>query len=194
MMARDTLQRWYRDHRRTYVELAEECRSVAELMLKIEVYGKKWTKWDWVMFMWHLSMSASCLDEEGPSAPGQAGFDTSDQAPDLFADMVDEVDNGKMLDGVLTNKTVVAHLIWWIDDGRLNPLRVGALRLLAHVFKKFPAMWTMNWMFVRHPGKNKPRTHRMEFAMFDLSGRGRRYFESRAYLDDFVYRYWGPHG
>ena len=44
-------------------------------------------------------------------------------------------------------------------------------------------------MFVRHK-KSEKRTHRMAHSLTEMAGRGKEYFESSAFLDDFVHRYW----
>ena len=53
-MTADSIRRWELNHRSRYIDLAENCGSVPELMLKIDVYGQKWTKWDWVLFFKYL--------------------------------------------------------------------------------------------------------------------------------------------
>lgn len=195
------LEEWFDAHRHTYSELAGECGSVAELMLRLEVYGDRWTKWDWVMFLGYLDFTTSMEASSVWTAYGPNG--AVSQLPNenrLIEDVFDTLDNGTALDGVLTNKTVVLNLISWIERGksrRIHAVReYGMLRLLAHVFRKFPSLWSMNWMFVRHTGKNsaKARTHRLKHAMGSLASRPDRYFESKAYLEDFTYRYWGGDG
>ena len=53
-MTEEKIKQWEKDHCRIYTDLSESCGSVPELMLKIEVYGQKWTKWDWVLFFKYL--------------------------------------------------------------------------------------------------------------------------------------------
>ena len=99
-------------------------------------------------------------------------------------------DEGKELDSVFSNKTVIMHFIEWLKQ--TNESSPGLLRVLAHVFKKFPEMWKMNWMFIRHKGKNKKqaRTHRLAEYVFRPTSRPDAYFASDALLSDFIYKYY----
>lgn len=187
------LKKWYSERSFLYRELAGSCGSVAELVLRLEAYGDRWTSWDWVMFLSYLDLSAARLSENASwnfqPPPAEPSPEES-----LLADVFGTLDGGTALDGVLTNRTVIMNLIDWAGSAETSGMKArqrGALSLLAHVFAKFPDLWRMNWMFIRRRGRR--RVHRLEFTLLELSsGRGPRYLESRAYLDDFVNRYWNP--
>ena len=115
--------------------------------------------------------------------------------------MFDALDNGPALDKVLTDKAVVLSFVAYAGGlAGKPPSGVDAMpdagfaefvySLLAHVFRKFPALWTMNWMFFRP--RSGPlrgvRVHRLAGAV-DLRRRP-EYFASRAFLDDFVRKYY----
>lgn len=194
------LAEWYRSRREEYSELAEKCGSVPELMFKLEVYGDKWTKWDWVMFLSYLDFTVEFVDRERLVWSPWRQAETPDDSPEknLLEDMFRELDSGSRLDGVLTNRTVIMNLIEWLGAKGVDAPRrkYGLLRLLAHVFAKFPGLWTMNWMFVRHRGRANAgrKTHRLAYALPRTAGRPERYFGSKAFLEDFVSRYWGERG
>ena len=198
-MTAATLTRWYDSRRGMYRTLAEECGSVAELMFKIEVYGSKWTEWDWVMFFYYLDWTANGPLDEKPlristwnPLYGWKDSDVEDGEPEksLLEDVFRTLDEGKELDSVFSNKTVIMHFIEWLKQ--TNESSPGLLRVLAHVFKKFPEMWKMNWMFIRHKGKNKKqaRTHRLAEYVFSPTSRPDAYFASDALLSDFIYKYY----
>ena len=50
---------------RTYADLAERCRSVPELLLKLDAYGKVWTRWDWVLFFKYLYVQNQRVSPSG---------------------------------------------------------------------------------------------------------------------------------
>lgn len=190
-MTANALKKYYNARAKAYFELATECGSVAELLFKVEVYGSKWTKWDWIMFLSFLDYQAFGYDD----GPDRSLFSQQPLPPDegkamssLLQDVFDTLDNGTALDAVFTNKNVVMNFISWLESG-YRTRKLGIYRLLAHAFRKFPGMWTMNWMFVRHRKSGK-RTHRMAHSLPEMAGRGKEYFESSAFLDDFVHRYW----
>ena len=41
------LNKYYNANRALYRSLVLECTSVPELVLKINIFGKKWSHWDW---------------------------------------------------------------------------------------------------------------------------------------------------
>ena len=53
-------------------------------------------------------------------------------------------------------------------------------------------MWNVNWMYIRHTSLKKKaiRTHRLAYLVPVSANRPAAYFESKAFMDDFVYRYW----
>jgi len=50
-MTDQTLQAYLEKRKNMHQSLVEDCTSVPELLLKIELHGKKWTKWDWAFLM-----------------------------------------------------------------------------------------------------------------------------------------------
>jgi len=57
----------------------------------------------------------------------------------------------------------VASANWGGRSSGMPPTAiVAAAGLLGHVFRKFPSMWNMNWMFARVKGGG--RVHRMSWA------------------------------
>ena len=130
--------------------------------------------------------------------------DDSIREKTLLDDIFDTLDSGNSLDGVFTDKTVIMNFISYPEimdpSDIVNPqpfifVFVEIFSLLAHVFKKFPSMWKMNWMFVKKrsgPRKGE-RFHRLEFALPELSRRSREYFMSQAFYDDFIYAYFDRH-
>ena len=196
-MKPETLRKWYDSRQGIYRSLADECGSVAELMLKIEVYGATWTRWDWVMFFYYLDWCANgpeecsvgTLSRWNPSY-GWKDVDVSRPEKNLLADIFKTLDGEDTLDAALTNKTVILNFIEWAKQ--TNERSPSVLRLLAHVFRKYPELWSMNWMFVRHRGKNKrpARTHRLAGYVFPQDKRPDSYFDSDALRDDFVYKYY----
>lgn len=193
-MTETTLKNWYSSHQAQYMELARECGSVAELLFKIEIIGSKWTKWDWAMFLSFLDYTAddSSKGEDAPMSYLHTVpvADVVESARSLLADIYSTIDSGDELTAVFTNKTVVMNLIEWA--GMRSYMSQGVYRALAHIFRRFPKLWTMNWMFVRHRGKGHAvsRTHRLAGSMTSLR-RPPGYFESDAFRQDFIYRYRG---
>lgn len=193
-MTEVTLKKWYGDHCGMYRTLAEECGSVAELMFKIEIYGSKWTEWDWVMFFYYLDWTTNKLTE-APISWKNTGTECTESEKNLLEDIFKTLDEGEELDTVFSNKTIIMHFIDWLkksDKQSLGLFPFGVLRVLAHVFKKFPELWKMNWMFIRHKGKNKKqvRTHRLAEYVFQPSKRPDAYFVSDALRKDFIYKYY----
>lgn len=186
-MNEKTLRRWYESRRAEYENLAAKCASVPELMLRIEVLGERWTAWDWALFMSYIDFGDETEACGEPVWRSSAETDALDDRPrSLTADMLDTVSGGTALNQVASSKTVVLS---FVSLAELRPATAGSsYRFLARAFWKFPAMWRMNWMFVRH--KDGSRTHRLECALPDIR-RPRSYYESDAFRTDFVSRYWG---
>ena len=116
----------------------------------------------------------------------------------MLDDILATLDNGTELDSVMTNKVVVKSMLQIIDarcaecKGSEASSCAGLLCVLAHTFAKFPKMWNVNWMYIRHtsPRKKAIRTHRLAYLVPVAANRPAAYFESKAFMDDFVYRYW----
>ena len=209
-MTEEKIRQWERDHQATYVDLAEHCGSVPELLLKIEVYGQRWTKWDWVLFFKYLTYMSGFGRRRPFVVFYGHGRPDEEETPekDLLADIFDAIDNGDSLDKVFTDRTVVMNFISVLGAGLGDDckddseggwsFKTCACSLLAHVFRKFPALWRMNWMFMRkRSGPNKgERVHRLAGMVPLVSRRKPGYFVSQAFLDDFVHKYfnkWQKH-
>lgn len=184
------LQKYLEDNRQLFSDLAK-CGSVSELMLKLAVFGRNWNRWSWaafVVFLWR-GVRRDC-------SPAPAGVrrpdDDADGCRAMFDDIVDTIDNGTELDSVFRNKLVVQSLIQVTEYMSMERPAGGALRVLAHVFAKFPDMWNMSWMYVRHarPKDGRVRTHRLAGIMPISENRPKAYYESPAFREDFVHRYW----
>lgn len=177
-----------------------KCGSVSELIIKLTVYGKNWNRWSWAMFIYFLweriydQAEAKSAGFSYPSSPGE------NECYAMLDDILDTIDGGNGLDAVFTNKIIVKTMLQIAEqlglDGRhgscCTGTYAGLLCVLAHVFEKFPSMWKMNWMFVRHvkPKNGRTRTHRLMSALPAAAKRPAGYFESDAFRQDFVHRYW----
>ena len=103
----------------------------------------------------------------------------------LLDDVFETLDSGNALDGVFTDKTVIMCFIGYLEiaNGRYDGSQASyheICTLLAHIAKKFPSIWKMNWMFIKKrsgPRKGE-RTHRLAFVSEKLSGRPVSYFLS----------------
>lgn len=180
-----------------------KCGSVAELMVKLVAYGKNWNRWSWAIFVYFLWLR---IGRFGGYKIGQVprlmtwGGPRSDE-PECCAmldDILETLDKGVELDEVMTDKVVVKSMLQIIDacgqesKGDESPSCAGLLCVLAHTFTKFPKLWNVSWMYIRHtsPRKKAIRTHRLAHLVPVASNRPASYFESKAFMDDFVYRYW----
>jgi len=139
-----------------------------------------------VYFLWKRIRRAetSAFAAGGPDQEGSAMLD----------DILDTLDDGKELDAVMTSKVVVKSIIEIVSLYDVTPESPvsgcgGLLCLLAHIFAKFPDMWTMSWMFVRHRLTGR-RAHRLAWLIPAAAKRPPEYFESKAFMSDFIYKYW----
>lgn len=201
-MTDKTLLRWYESHKETYHDLAANCSSVPELLFKIEVFGEKWTKWDWIMFFHYLTLEYASDKAEcecgGGMASDKAEYDSSDEfsSIQLVKDIFDVLDRETTLDSIMSNKTIISNFIVWTTTMKSEWYSFRPIfKLLAHVFKKFPELWTANFMWIRHGSKmlnkkGRARTHKLEASLAQTSGRSDKYFNSRAFLDDFIFKYY----
>lgn len=113
----------------------------------------------------------------------------------MIADVFDVIDHDSALDGVVTNRTVVSNFIDWATSSKVCYNSIPIYKLLAHVFKKFPSIWSENFMWVKHNSRairkhGKARTHRLEVALSSLGKRPVEYFASKAFLEDFISKYY----
>lgn len=150
-MTKAALDRYYTDNQERFKRMAL-CSSVPELLLKIEIQGKKWSQWDWAMLFVTL---ASCYWSRPTGEYGNR---------ELLEDIIEAIDCSKDLDGVMTNKTVLLNIIHFTKSNLFfmyeEHARATLLNLLAHLFKKFPSLWTMQWMFSRFKDKRTMQMRR----------------------------------
>lgn len=182
-----------------FTELAK-CGSVAELMIRLAAYGKSWNRWSWAIFVYFLWLRINYEESNGvllrSSWNGQREDEPECRA--MLDDILATIDNGTELDSVMTNKVVVKSMLQIIDTrcaeckGNETSSCAGLLCVLAHTFAKFPKMWNVNWMYIRHSSLKKKaiRTHRLAHLVPVAANRPAAYLESKAFMDDFVYRYW----
>ena len=95
----------------------------------------------------------------------------------LANNIFEEIDNSDHFDFVVSNK----HIVQVFVELSNKFMRGYCLKLLAHVFKKFPELWTMNFMWIRHSGR--PRTHRLDGFTRGNTAEDRRLF--------FIERFFG---
>lgn len=183
-----TFQAYIDANRGLFEELAK-CGSVAELMIRLAAYGKGWNRWSWAVFVFFL-WDRITREKEVSTFGRRSGDD--DKARDLLDDIIATVDEGTALDSIVKDKVVVEAMLQ-IARSRSNTSDCGGLLcVLAHAFAKFPAMWNVNWMFVRHssPKKKAVRTHKLAAFVPCASHRPPGYFSSDAFMNDFIYKYW----
>ena len=99
----------------------------------------------------------------------------------MFKDIIDTIDNTNTLDFIFTNKIVVKSIIQIIDLHNTTVGCTGLLCILAHIFAKFPTLWNVNWMFIRHTTLKKKtiRTHRLKYFLPNSINYPLEYFESK---------------
>lgn len=130
-----------------YEQLAHDCTSVPELTLKLAIFGKEWKQWDWAFFF-------VCLASPPPK----------ENAPAIYKDIIETIDTSKELDSVMTNRQVILSIIELLKiyysghDYISITVREHLTNVLAHVFKKFPCMWTMSWMWTKTYDRKTLRT------------------------------------
>ena len=185
------LKKWDTLKRSMYIDLVKTCGSVPELLIRLEIYGQKWTRWDWVLFFKYLYVHSMTLVSANPGEPVEELV--------MLNDIFKTLDDGNALDSVFTDKVVVLSFVEYLNFAYfhskspfMSKLELyGVFSLLAHVFKKFPDMWKMNWMFARKRsgGKKGERVHRLAAIFAEESGlsRPREYYISQAFYDDFVH-------
>lgn len=169
-------------------------------MIRLAAYGKSWNRWSWAIFVYFLWLrinyeeSNVVLLRSSWNGPGEDEPECRAMLDDILATL----DNGTELDSVMTNKVVVKSMLQIIDTrcaeckGNETSSCAGLLCVLAHTFAKFPKMWNVNWMYIRHSSLKKKaiRTHRLAYLVPVAANRPAAYLESKAFMDDFVYRYW----
>lgn len=86
----------------------------------------------------------------------------NETATRLAVDLFDAIDNTEYLNAVIGNRTVIMAFV----ELSKRFMHGFCLKFLAHVVRKFPEIWNMNFMWIRHVGL-KPRTHRLACFLTD---------------------------
>ena len=152
-MRSTTLNSYFNRHQSIYRQLSSTCVSVVNLLMLLDVYGKRWTFYDWLFFFDFLGYDIRSGNSESTSKM-------------LLDDILNTIETDSLMDNVITNKSIILTLVMY-TNGTLNckPFDLKTLCLiLAYVFKKFPDLWNMNWMWPKHYNRHKhkwERSHRL---------------------------------
>lgn len=155
-----TLEQYYASHAAIYKSLVETCSSTEELLLAIDLQGAVWTQWDWAFLIQQIGFS-------NINFISNFNFKKTQILPNakiLLEDIIKTIQTNDLLDKILTNKKVLNSLIHLINRNYHKSLfgfaiiDVKILNVLAQLFKKFPELWNMNYMFKKFKGK---RYHRL---------------------------------
>ena len=197
-----TLQIYINKNKEIFQDLAK-CGSVPELLIRQTVYGQNWNRWSWgifIYFLWHHITNSRLLNNNFT--------EEFECCVTMLDDIIQTIDNGPELDSIFTNKIVIKQILQIIDLGNARLIKelnknnfinldilnnyAGLLCILSHVFAKFPKLWTINWMFIRHTTLQKKaiRTHRLKYFVPVALKRPAIYFESNAFMEDFIHKYW----
>ena len=158
-MTDKVLNDYYFKNRDKFKSLSR-CSCVSELLLKQTIYGQHWSEWDWMLLMMCVFIG-DAVDAHNQS---------------LYNDVIETVDSNDLLDGILTKKNIVLSMIYGINSCHLHLGTLFVQRriaiLLAHVFKKFPELWKMSWMFAKfkdNTTKKWTKYHRLGAYLSDIS-------------------------
>ncbi len=145
-MNNKTLTKYYNTHKEKCDSLLNNCSSVSELILKLEIYGSKWTQWDWALFFSNLSCYIIELKKNTQDNEKFINIKY------LYDDIIESIDNSDVLDKIFTNKAIMLNIIYVSADysGYTNNYNYMIYKMLAHIFKKFPRLWQMNWMWSKY--------------------------------------------
>lgn len=155
-MTATTLEQYSNKHISIYRSLIKTCTSAEELLLNISLQGKTWSQWDWVLLF--ENMTYDMLFSRMLSAHNK-----EKSSETLFLDIITTLKTNNILDNVFTNKQVLCSLISFTSDKTFNNFgsaiaKIKIYGILAVLFKKFPKLWTMNYMY---SGSGKKRYHRL---------------------------------
>lgn len=145
-MTDKVLDDYYKKHYAMYHMFVTQTTSVPELLLKIEMYGKKWNRWDWVLL---FATIIDCKKIKYVSNRVSDYFVINNQ---LLDDIKYAIDNSTDFDKIMTDKQVVLSIIHVINCHSAffkKEMRIILCQLLGHIFKKFPKMWSLSWMFAK---------------------------------------------
>lgn len=85
---------WQAKNADIYENLIDVCESIVELKFRLQVLNQQWTQWDW-MFFFELTISR---------------FHFNDRVKILYQDILQEIETGSELDGVISNTAVIRFL------------------------------------------------------------------------------------
>ena len=152
--------------------------------MKVELLGEKWSRWDWAALLQYIVYYyfENCRYESEINS-----------IEALFKAICKCVENSDLLDCILTDKEVMLAMIAHIKQCTEQFVNVAdhsgtSLDLIAIVFKKFPSMWNMSWMWskcrkkTKH-GKKFYRKHRFQFLFPD---KDEKFFMSKEYYKKFI--------
>lgn len=184
-----TVKHYLQSRASLYKMLATTSSTAEELLLKIELSGDKWTRWDWAAFLQYIC----CYHVAACYAQNEL-----DNIFALSSDICKCIKETSLLDKVAVDKEVVLSLIELAKMTMFGPGRAilgmsrkhqsSLLALLHAAFTKFPDLWSMSWMWskqyvkTRH-GKKFFRTHQLQFL---LPGKDSKFYESKEFYSDFL--------
>lgn len=155
-----TLEQYYASHAEIYKSLAETCSSAEELLLTIDLQGTVWTQWDWALFFEYVGYNI--LLNKLHIKINNGSYNDNTQI--LLLDILNTIKTNSLLDKILTNKKILCCLIDLANNEKCFLNRGTAItnvkiyNILAQLFKKFPRLWNMSYMFKSFKGK---RYHRL---------------------------------
>ena len=183
-MTEEVLRDYFDKHAGVYRRLANGCSSVPELLLKIDIYGRQWNQWDWALFFTNM-LALYAWD---------SNIKQNETRLALGYDILDAIDNSDRLDKIVTNKKILLSIIYVTAYCKSFVIvrKSFNCQILAHVFKKWPKLWNMNWMWTKHFDKaNKKfiKCHRLASLVKDKYPIGHKhsehYFTGQTYFNDF---------
>lgn len=158
------LNQYYASHAAMYRSLAETCSSTEELLLAIDLQGTIWTQWDWALFFEYVCYDV-CYDTLlNKLHVNVNNKQCNDNTLTLLLDILNTIKTNNLLDKILTNRKILCCLVDLANNKRCFLDRGTALanvkifNILAQLFKKFPRLWSMNYMFKSFKGR---RYHRL---------------------------------
>ena len=178
-MTDKVLNDYYIKNKDLFLSLAN-CVCVSELLLKLTIYGKKWSQWDWAILLECISMVHSTSE---PSTST------------LYDDIIHTIDTTDLLDAVFTKKDILLSIMHFTNSQTAYSItyyyKGTMLLLLAHVFKKFPDLWTMSWMIAKFKDKSTKqwtKYHRLGACLPGIS-RQYSYTHPKECYDKFIKAY-----
>lgn len=140
-----TLSEYFKKHHALYEQLVNECSSVPEFKMTLDLYDKSLKKWDWIVFF-------NCLAKI-----------PAEKSAMMFEDILNTLDSSDELNSVFTCKSVILNLISLTYSKIKHDSRQQLLNVLAHTFKKFPKLWTISWMWSKQHCMHATKLHKLMF-------------------------------